>query len=228
MNQTTAMLRISAAVITTLLATGAAFAADLGGAPFPERSYDPPVSRSAIWTGAYLGINGGGGWGSSREVGGTKIDVDGGLIGVHGGFNYQTGMIVFGVEGDADWANGSGTTALGGGATLQSDLSFLGSIRGRLGLAVDRTLFYGTAGIAFNSLGLEVDQPGSMIKISQSNTGWVAGGGVEFKLNPNVSARVEALHYDFGHQQYNFGGTVPGKFDLDQNVVRAGLTFHFN
>jgi len=224
MSRTTRLLPLGAAVLATVVATATASAADLGGAPYPPPYAERVDSRPAIWTGAYLGINGGGSWGTAREVGGDRVDVSGGLLGVHGGYNYQTGMLVLGLEGDADWANGNGSTTLAGGTLLQSDLNFLGSVRGRVGLALNRVLFYGTAGVAFNSLDLQVNQ----VSVSQSNTGWVAGGGVEFKLNPNVSARVEALHYDFGHQQYDFGGASVAKFDLDQNVVRAGLTFHFN
>jgi len=72
----------------------------------PRRSYNPIYN----WTGFYIGINGGGGWGESQWDGLNKFDLSGGMIGGTIGYNWQAGQIVVGAEGDIDWSGVKGTT----------------------------------------------------------------------------------------------------------------------
>jgi outer membrane immunogenic protein len=78
------MKRVLAASVGVLALTAAlgtvAGAADLSrGYPAPVRApYFSPVYN---WTGFYLGINGGGGWGRSAWTGVDTFDLSGGLIG---------------------------------------------------------------------------------------------------------------------------------------------------
>ena len=70
------------------------------------------------WTGFYIGLNGGGAFGTSTYnfggLGSTSFNTSGGLAGGTIGFNYQTGALVWGVEGDGDWSGISGSsTCLG-------------------------------------------------------------------------------------------------------------------
>jgi hypothetical protein len=46
-------------------------------------------------------------------------------------------------------------------------------------------------------------------------------------IAPNLSGRIEALHYDFGADRMDFSGTST-KVDSDVTTVRAGLTLHLN
>src|SRR5437868_15161607 len=110
-------LAAGAALVALLGLVGQAAAADLGrrGQQMPVKApYMAPVYN---WTGLYLGINGGGGWGRSAwtSPGLTTGDfnLSGGMIGGTAGYNWQAGQAVFGLEGDIDWANikGSTTTA---------------------------------------------------------------------------------------------------------------------
>lgn len=168
-------LLISAAAAA--LMAGTALAADL---PVYE---PPPVVETAPvaydWTGFYVGINGGYGWGDNEmdleftdppagpffapclAVGCVAdqldYDSDGFLIGGHAGFNWQSGWVVFGLEADIDYSDMEG----GGAITVtvppfaptttaaNTDYDFFGTVRGRLGAAFDRFLVYGTGGLAY-------------------------------------------------------------------------------
>src|SRR5690606_12995541 len=87
------------------LGTVAASAADI---PRPVVPPAPPVAAPLFtWTGAYIGINGGYGWGTSSfsaPFATGSFDVDGGVVGGTLGYNHQVGQIVFGIEGDIDWS----------------------------------------------------------------------------------------------------------------------------
>src|SRR3954447_12745494 len=94
---------------------GAAVAADL---PRAAPYYAPaPYAAPAYynWTGFYVGVNGGGAWGSSQWNGFPSFNTSGGLIGGTVGYNRQFGPWVAGVEGDLDWAHiqGGGVCAFG-------------------------------------------------------------------------------------------------------------------
>ena len=113
-----------------------------------------PVARGPVyaavynWTGFYLGINGGGGWGRSQWDGVDGFDVSGGLIGGTIGYNWQVGQLVIGAEGDIDWSGMGGTSTVlcPPGCTTRND--WLATVRGRVGYAFDRFLPYLTGGLA--------------------------------------------------------------------------------
>src|SRR5882672_9740960 len=95
--------------VGALLAAQCANAADLSVAPLYKAP--PPAAAPAYdWSGFYLGINGGGGWGHSNwDANATGIRTSGELVGGTAGYNWQLGGAVLGVEGDIDWANLKGT-----------------------------------------------------------------------------------------------------------------------
>src|SRR5476651_2428867 len=100
------VLLASVGVLTLAALVGPAGAADL-----PARRYEPPPARAPAfapvynWTGFYIGVNGGGGWGRSRWDSADAFNISGGLVGGTLGYNYQVGQLVWGVEGDIDWSN---------------------------------------------------------------------------------------------------------------------------
>src|SRR3990172_5088830 len=96
---------IGALAMVTIM--GAANAADIQrrqAMPAKAPMYMAPAYN---WTGFYIGVNGGGGWGRSdwSNAGGTAdSNLSGGLVGGTIGYNYQAGQAVFGLEGDLDWS----------------------------------------------------------------------------------------------------------------------------
>src|SRR5215468_2271954 len=104
-----------------LLALASAAVGPAAGADFPRYGAPPAAPYAAPiyapvynWSGFYLGINGGGGWGDSAWTGQTgTFDVSGGLIGGTLGYNWQFGQTVVGLEGDLQWSDIKGSGACG-------------------------------------------------------------------------------------------------------------------
>lgn len=214
-----------ASVALAALAAAPAFAAD---AIVEEPIVDLPVGFS--WTGAYIGIQGGYSWGDvDRDTGAfqNSYDADGFLGGVHVGYNYQfTNNLVVGVEGDMEWAGLDGDDAGVGGTVDETDFNWQGSVRGRLGYAIDRLLVYGTGGVAFASIDHN-NAGGVPVSNQETYTGWTAGAGVEYAFTDNLTTRLEYRYADFGSEDFAPAGLAPFSTDITTHTVRVGLSYKF-
>ena len=186
-----------AAVATLALSAGTATAA-LAADAITEA---PPVPAAPVvvpvfsWTGFYLGANLGYGW-ANADVSDKNGYVGGGQI----GYNYEfDNHLVLGLEGDMD-ATGM---EFGG-----NDVDYMITGRGRLGYAFDRWMVYGTGGVGY----AKADD--------LNDTGWVAGGGVEWAATDHIVTGLEYLHYNFN----DFDNTG---VDADADVIRARLSYKF-
>ena len=155
------VLGITAALASFGLASAAA-AADLGGSiKDPAPYYAPPVSVFS-WTGFYAGLQTGYVWGEANNsfsdtslVGGGS-DPEGWIGGGYGGYNWQSGNFVFGFETDIEAGDVNGSfSSTGGLISGSTDLNWQGSLRGRIGIAADRTLFYLTGGWAYGEADID-------------------------------------------------------------------------
>jgi len=246
------------AAIASMLAASRALAADL---PVPTRPAYYPVATVYDWGGGYIGINGGYGFGQSEwsdalnpsgNVSSGNFNVSGGLVGGTIGVTGQWGAWVFGVEGDFDWQNISGTSAGAfctsilisstvpatvAGLSCKTASNWLGTLRARFGYAWDRVLVYGTAGGA----GANV-QTGLSGLPPQTNSefGWTVGAGLEWAFAENWTAKVEYLFVDLeGNAACNHGyscgydlvaGTPVGANNVlkfNENMVRVGVNFKY-
>jgi outer membrane immunogenic protein len=179
------------------------------------------------WSGFYVGVNGGGGWGTSNWNSAGSLNVSGAVIGGTAGVNWQMGHAVLGLEGDVDWSNLKGTTTSAfcpAGCTTNND--WLATVRGRAGYAFDRFLPYVTGGVAVGDI--KASTPG-FAGATQTNAGWTAGGGVELALTNNWTAKAEYLHVDLGNMNCGFNcGVAPNNsVSLKSDVVRGGVNFRF-
>lgn len=184
-----------------------------------------------IWNGAYIGFHGGGTW---SDVDFTNIgtadssDLTGGG---HAGFNMSFGSLIAGIEGDVNYDGSSFGYLLGDGTLGSLDVDWSGSVRGRIGTNVGPALLYATAGFAWKEMSLvETSLAGVSASSSETFTGVVYGVGAETFVMPNLSLRLEALHYDYGSEKLSIGGAVDAIQEIDpsETVVRAGVTFHLN
>jgi outer membrane immunogenic protein len=210
------------------LSVTAAMAADI---PAKAPAYSPPIVTAYNWTGFYVGINGGGAWGHSSWNGvPASMNTSGGLVGATIGYNLQSGPWVFGVEGDIDWANITGNTTLppgtfcGPGCSTKTD--WLGTVRGRVGYAVDRLLPYVTGGLALGDI--KASQPG-FAGASGTKAGWTVGAGLEFPVAGPWTAKAEYLYVDLGSINCAAGvcDQTANNVNHHMSVVRAGLNYRF-
>jgi outer membrane immunogenic protein len=194
--------------------------------------YQPYQARPALyapyysWTGLYLGINGGGGWGTSQWDGIDKFDISGGLIGGTVGYNWQVNQLVVGAEGDIDWSGIKGTTTFLCPGSCETRNQWLATVRGRLGFAWDRFLPYLTAGLAAGDI--NTTRPG-LPAGTGTNAGWTIGAGLEVGVVSNVSVKAEYLYVDLGTFAcgLNCGLAPNGNVSLDANIFRGGLNVRF-
>jgi outer membrane immunogenic protein len=212
---------------------GAAGAADLATKAPVYKAPPPPVILSD-WAGFYIGINGGGAWATTTFDAnpGGNTTLTGGLIGGHAGYNWQFGSVVVGVEGDGDGAFLQKnlavtfvdplTGAVVGNGTLREKTEDLFSARARLGYVVlPQLLVYGTAGAGWGDFKVS-DTLGNSASVSQF--GWVAGGGLEYKVWGPLIARVEYLHYGFDNKTVT---PTIGNVKESIDAVRGGLSYKF-
>ena len=222
------MKRVILACVGVLALSGAAAAADLPAAPAPY--YKAPVYAPAYnWSGFYLGINGGGGWGRSTWSTTGSFDTSGGLVGGTIGYNYQMNQVVLGVEGDIDWANINGTTSTGcpsaTGTGCQTSDNWLSTVRGRLGYAADRFMPYITGGAAFGDI--KASGPG-LTGTDTTNAGWTLGGGIEFAIAGHWTAKAEYLYVNLGSVSCGAAcGAAVQNVNWHANIGRVGLNYRF-
>jgi outer membrane immunogenic protein len=221
--EVTTMKRLACAGLALLALTAAALSADLPPAPYYKApAYLPPVYN---WTGFYIGVNGGGGFGSSKWDTTSSFNPTGGLAGGTLGYNYQFGPAVLGVEGDIDWAGLSGSTTSGCPAGCTTSDSWLSTVRGRLGYGAGRFMPYVTAGGAFGNI--SASSPG-LAGGSATNAGWTVGAGLEFAFLPRWTVKAEYLYVDLG--KFNCGagcGAAVDNVSFSTNLIRGGFNYRF-
>jgi outer membrane immunogenic protein len=220
------------------LAQGVGQAADLPVPAVQAPSGYFPATPPTDWAGFYVGLNGGYGLGSSNwttaagnSTGGFKTS--GGMGGGTLGLNLQTGSVVLGFEGDADWTaiNGSSSNAycsIFGAATCITKNSVLATARARVGYAFDRVLVYATGGGAFGNVLTGFSPPGTFD--NSLSFGWTGGAGIEVAFAERWTAKVEYLYLDLDHTactSANCGPFVPVEASFTQSIIRAGVNFRF-
>jgi outer membrane immunogenic protein len=214
------------ALVLAFAAATPARAADLSVAPLYKAPPTVPVP-AYNWSGFYLGVNGGGAWGTSNwSTVGNSFNLSGAQVGGTAGMNWQTGHAVFGLEGDVDWSGVRGTAApaLCPGCATNND--WLATVRGRAGYAFDRFMPFVSGGLAVGDI--RATAPG-FAGTTQSNAGWTVGGGMEFALTNNLTAKAEYLHVDLGNMNCGFscGVAAGNSVSVREDIVRGGVNYRF-
>lgn len=234
-----------------LIVSCSIFAMTVGAqaADLPIRKSPPPappvVAPAFTWTGVYAGIHAGWGIAAPKENSGDvsalfirgyskSVDTPNGVLaGPYVGANYQfSNNVVIGLEADYSFsavkgkASGIGNDVFGPTAySVSARLHNLGTVRGRLGYAVDRWLPYVTAGFAWGRAKSTFQLPGFASTNANDHTGWVAGAGVEYAATNNVILRAEAMYVDLGEKRY--GQFVPVRVQARGGLARVGVSYKF-
>jgi outer membrane immunogenic protein len=236
-----------------------ALAADL--APRPYTKAPPMVIPVYDWTGFYIGGNGG--WGTSRKCWDLIVpapgfpftlgsegchDASGGTAGGQIGYRWQagswgTGTVVWGVEGQGNWADfrGDNISLLFPTDRNRSRIDAFGLITGQVGYAwntgnASSVLWYfkGGAAVTEDKYDIFFVPTGGLISSSrETRWGGTVGTGFEYGFAQNWSVGVEYDHLFMGRRDHDFT-TPAGVFDgrdrirQDVDIVTARINYHFN
>lgn len=215
---------VAAAILASPLA---AQAADLRTPSYKAPAYTAP--SYANWSGFYVGLVGGYGFGKSSWTGGGvttgDFDVKGAMAGGTVGYNFQTGTWVWGLEGDMSWSGMKGSTTANCPASCETKNDWFGTARGRIGYGgFSNWMPYLTGGAAFGN----IKATSGGISVTKTNIGWTAGVGLEYAFLGNWSTKVEYLYADLG--KVTCGAATCGvdtDIKLKANLVRVGLNYRF-
>jgi outer membrane immunogenic protein len=233
-------ITVGLGLLAALMTSQIAGAADMRVKAPPPPPPPPPFS----WTGFYIGGDFGGAWanGSVTDLFGLSASasrsgfIGGGVV----GFNYQITNIVWGVEGNFDWTSlsttGTGVFVPGFGVLQASaDTNWVSTLAGRLGVTSqmffgNQSLFYIKGGGAWvrNTATITNLTTGGALSASNTNNGWVIGGGIEWAFGTNWSAKIE---YDYlALRSWTFNSVVlfPGDtFSVSRNIQEFKIGINY-
>jgi outer membrane immunogenic protein len=238
-----------AAGVMTLGISASASAADLAARPYTKA---PPMAAIYDWSGFYVGINGGGGsshncWdlvttGALVVLGPTIPegchDSTGGTVGGQIGYRWQSAHWVFGVEGQGNWADFSGSNVtfiggnpLGGGSTDRTKIDAFGLFTGQIGYAWNNVLAYVKGGAAVVDYKYDnLLAPFPPLSATETRWGGTVGAGLEIGFAPNWSVGFEYDHIFLDDRNVTIAGgglTFPLRIrsDVDLGTVRVNYRF---
>ncbi len=218
--------------VATLAQLTLARAADLPrrGAPvYDEAAYAPVPAFT--WTGFYAGGLAGIGFGGFNGPGVQYFgsSPSGLEFGLTAGYNYQSGNLLLGLEGDYAWSHIADAASPLPGVTSTGIVQNLDTVRARFGYSYDRALFFATGGYAGGSIRgvLNNARVGSVADQSQYANGFALGLGVEYALTSRISAKAEYLYTALGSNAYFVGTPNPTNVGANVNTLRGGVNYHF-
>lgn len=179
--------------------------------------------------------------GFMNDGGGPFNLEDNGVIGgVQLGYNWQSGKIVYGIEGSfsfVDWSD-SLTNDAPIPESVAIDTKYIATLRARAGYAWNDALVYGTLGAAYANAeysandDARVRNPNKMGSVDLNNLGLVVGAGVEYALSGNWSVKAEGLYYSFNDRKGTYDLTndkEEGNFIKFEDAwsVNFGVNYRF-
>lgn len=203
---------LKSTLVGLALVGGIAFSAPSHAADFPNNRSSSMPTMATNWAGIYGGLHVGYGSGRARSA-----SMSGFMSGVHGGFNMQSGQVVFGLEGDINY---SGVDYHGFADAFRQ--KWTGSLRGRVGYAYDRFMPFITGGVGFTSAAMK----SGGVKADNTHAGLVLGAGVEAMLTDKISVTGTYLYHRDGAKTYVVL-PVTRNTTMTTNEFRIGVNYRF-
>jgi len=235
---------LSTVSLALLGLTSPALAADL-----PAYTKAPvAVSPLYDWSGFYVGVFGGGGFGNHNINNGTPngfanydftYDSSGAVAGGEVGYQIQSGQYVIGVEANGMWSGikGSDATQLATIGVIDADnLRWTGSFVAKGGIAIDRLLLYFDGGWAYGDILHTSTNPGNVPAVDSfevHRSGLTAGGGIAYAVTNNLIGKIDYRYYNFGTfsrpglPTFTPNGVLPYSDASTYSVVTLGLDYKF-
>ncbi|MGY4199101.1 outer membrane protein [Bradyrhizobium sp. USDA 4520] len=229
-------------ILTAAIALSAAtptFGADLAGQPVNIKAPTlPVVAPINDWSGYYIGLNGG--WGSSHNCwnfnGVTSEgchNSTGGTVGGQIGYRWQIFRTVYGIEGQGNWADfsGSNVSTAFPADTVGTKTDAFGLLTGHIGYAFNAVLLYAKGGAAVTSNTYHVNSVAAGTELGRNNDvrwGGALGAGAEVGLTPNWSASLEYNHLFMQGSNVSFPTSVGfDRVHQDIDLVTARINYKF-
>lgn len=205
------------------LAASAALWLCLGAAAANADDYAP----GALWNGLYIGLHG------SEDVASLSTQAGSAGFGLHIGYGVQANALVLGVEVDADKGSSTSSNILSQTLYWDNTTNWTGTLRGRIGVALDTVQLYVTAGAAYRNTTTTLNRFGQIDSNTTSVPGVVYGAGIDWRILPKIDVRAEALHYDFSGDNLTWLANttaLPASLAKTQQdtVARIGVSFRMN
>lgn len=165
----------------------------------------------------------------------NTLNATGASFSAYVGYNFLVSpMVVLGAEAELGTLGGSDSKKLspfGGSARVAHDGDLIGSIRGRAGLAFDRTLVFASAGLAYSDAESTAKWNGPDLRWKyKAGSGYVLGLGVEHAITNNLVLRLDGSFYDFGSGKTSAKNDPVGydfKSAQEAFTVRVGIAYKF-
>ncbi|HUS56292.1 MAG TPA: outer membrane protein [Thermohalobaculum sp.] len=203
---------------------GLAVAASVGLCITVSTASASPFEFAGFYAGAHAGYSD-----ASADFSTGALSDKGSMGGLQAGYNFVNGNLLWGIEADISLtgADPKGACPFNAGVTCEVQSGPMGTLRGRLGYAMDDWLIYVTGGAAASRFELNTVAPGGQ---DSGLHGWTIGIGAEYLLGDIVGVTLEYRYMDFG----GFGGIeselrdpTGADIDVDMHVIMGGINFHF-
>jgi outer membrane immunogenic protein len=208
------------------------FAQSASAADMPVKAPIAKVAAPYDWSGFYVGGHFGYLWGKTRvEENGIVTEpgapTNGAIGGVLVGYAWQSGPLVFGLEGDFGWTHAHGVGFAVPVTPNTYDVNWTTHIRGLGGYAVDNWLFFVAGGLAVADLDFH-EGDDLFARVGGKYYGWSIGGGAAYAITQNLIVRVEYLYDDYGHKDYVNQFNDVYRVSLTGQTLRGALIWKFN
>jgi len=201
---------------------GALGALMIGTGIAPVRAADMPSNATSVstdpWAGFYLGAD-------MAKVGGW-------VGGFHLGYDYRLDGLVFGAEGNFDWAGITNNFLCGAAEFCSAEPEWFATLVGRVGSTIGPALFYVNGGIAWSRDTITNVFAGDTYLGSQIRPGWTVGVGIEYLFSNNWSAKLEYDYMNFGERPLTVTGSLGNSLAEDvkqtMQLLKLGFSYRFN